>query len=147
MIVAESEVKEAAAKPAGFHHILVATDFSKCSERALTQAVALAEENEAEVSLVHVLTSDWRYEMLENPPELGLEFVDAKEKLDASAREAASRRKIESTLIKRGPIAASVVCVAQQQGADLIVVGTRGRGGLSKVVLGSVAEELLRNAT
>src|SRR6478609_7097007 len=75
MIVAESEVKEAAAKPAGFHHILVATDFSKCSERALTQAVALAEENEAEVSLVHVLTSDWRYEMLENPPELGLEFV------------------------------------------------------------------------
>ena len=146
MSTAELTIKEVPAKVSVFHHILVATDFSKASKRALSEALSLAEENDAQLSLVHVLNTAWRYEMLENPPGLALEQVDAQKRLTAFGDGIAPGQKIQSTLITHGPVAQSVAALALDQGTDLLVIGTRGRGGLSKLTLGSVAEELLRVA-
>lgn len=92
------------------------------------------------------MRTDWRYEVLETPCEIGLEQIDTEKCLELFTKRLAPEQKILSTLIHNGPVAASVAFAAKQQGVDLLVIGTRGRGGLSKIALGSVAEELLRIA-
>jgi nucleotide-binding universal stress UspA family protein len=129
-----------------FHHILMATDFSEASERALAGAVALATQNQAHLSVVHVLHTDWRYEVLDNPPEIDLERSDAQRRLEAATRDIGFGRTINSMIIRHGPVPQKVLALAEQVGADLLVIGTRGRSGLTKLALGSVAEELLRIA-
>ena len=126
-----------------FRRILVPVDFSYASRRALAVPTSLAPAD-AKLSVAHVMNTDWRYEMLENPPEIDLERHDAKDKLSALVGEFDGDRKIDSLLVRHGPIAQAILALAGEEAADLIVVGTHGRGGLSKLALGSVAEELLR---
>ncbi len=129
-----------------FHHILMATDFSEASERALSGAIALAAQNHAHLSVVHVLHTDWRYEILDNPPEIDLERVDAQRRLEAATRDMGFGRALDSIIIRHGPVPQKVLALADEVRADLLVIGTRGRAGLTKLALGSVAEELLRIA-
>lgn len=129
-----------------FHHILVATDFSEPSRRALCDATVLATENGAQLSLVHVLHKDRRYEVLENPPELDLGRIAAEKELDSIAQDLGLGITMDTVLVRRGPVAQQVAAVIEEKGIDLLVIGTRGRGGLQKLALGSVAEELLRIA-
>lgn len=129
-----------------FRHILVATDFSEASRRALCDALALAADSDTEVSVIHVMRPDWRYASLENPPEIDLQRIDTEERLKAFVSDAALRAKVMTTYLRQAPVAEAVAAVIQQAGIDLLVIGTRGRGGLSKLALGSVAEELLRVA-
>jgi nucleotide-binding universal stress UspA family protein len=129
-----------------FRHVLAAVDFSPASKRALAEALALTASNDAQLSVVHVLQTDWRYEMLENPPEIELERIDVHRRLQKLIDELSPEQKIDSILVRHGPVARAILSVAVDSGADLIVVGTHGRGGFSKFALGSVAEELLRIA-
>jgi len=129
-----------------FRHILVATDFSAPSHRALCNALVLASEYDAEVSVVHVLHPDFKYAALENHPEIDLERIAAEREINALVEEFGPEKKIDATLVRHGPIAEQVVALIEEQSIDLLVIGTRGRGGLQKLALGSVAEELLRAA-
>jgi nucleotide-binding universal stress UspA family protein len=129
-----------------FHHILMATDFSEASQCALSGAIALAAQNHAHLSVVHVLHGDWRYEILDNPPELDRERMDAQRRLEAATRDLGFGRALDSIIIRHGPVPQKVLALAEEAGADLIVIGTHGRAGLTKLALGSVAEELLRLA-
>jgi len=131
---------------AAFRHILVATDFSEASRRALCDALALAAENQAQLSVIHVLHPDRKYAALENPPELDLERIAAEKQIKALVDELGPQQKIDTTLVKHGPVAEQVAAVIEEGAIDLLVIGTRGRGGLTKLALGSVAEELLRIA-
>jgi nucleotide-binding universal stress UspA family protein len=131
---------------AAFRHILVATDFSKPSRRALCDALVLAAENNASLTLIHVLQPDRKYGALENPPELDLDRMAAEKEIQALVKEFGPGQKIEATLVKHGPVAEQIAAVIEEQAIDLLVIGTRGRGGLQKLALGSVAEELLRVA-
>ena len=146
MSIAELPLADVATKHSVFHQILVATDFSQTSERAFAEALMIARENHAQLSLVHVMNIDWRYQVLENPPEIDLEEQDAQERVQAFINALAPGEPIAATLVRHGPVAQSVASLASQQGADLLVMGTRGRGGLSKLALGSTAEEVLRIA-
>ncbi len=130
-----------------FRHILVATDFSEASRRALCDALMLAADSHAQLSVVHVLNPDRKYAALEHPPELDLDRIAAEKQIKVLIDELASEQKIDTTLIKHGPVAAQVAAIIEEQGIDLLVIGTRGRGGLQKLALGSVAEELLRIAS
>ena len=132
---------------AAFRHILVATDFSKFSRRALCEGLGLAAENNAQLSVMLVLPADFRFAAGENPPDRDLERSAAEREIKALAEELGPDQKIETTLVKHGPVAEQVVAVIEEKGIDLLVIGTRGRGGLQKLALGSVAEELLRVAS
>lgn len=50
------------------------------------------------------------------------------------------------TVIRKGPAQAEIVALAAEERADLVVMGTHGRGGVSRVLLGSVADRVLRTA-
>lgn len=147
MTVAELNAQSKTSKTcAAFRHILVATDFSEPSRRALCDALVLAAENNAQLSVVHVLHLDRNYAALEDPYELNLERIAAEKEMKALVDELGPEQKIDTTLVKHGPVAVQVAAVIEEKQIDLLVIGTRGRGGLQKLALGSVAEELLRIA-
>jgi len=146
MAIAGLTPLKATDKGKAFRHILVATDFSEASRRALIDALVLAAENHAQVSLVHVVQHDRQYAALENPPELDLERIYAEQRIKQFVNDLAPEQKVATTLVTHGPVAAAVAGVIEEQAADLLVIGTRGRSGLQKLALGSVAEELLRVA-
>jgi len=147
MTVAELQTPSAGPKSdVMFRHILVATDFSEASGRALENALGLAAEYGSRVTLVHVLQPDRQYATLECPPELDLQRITAEQQFKKIVDERHLGDKISTTLLKHGPVASMVASLIEQEGIDLLVIGTRGRGGLQKLALGSVAEELLRVA-
>ena len=146
MTVAEMKTHNPSRSSSIFRHILVATDFSEASRRALCDALALAADSNTQVSVIHVMRPDWRYAALENPPEIDLQRIDMEERLKAFVSAAAVGAKIDKVYVRQAPVADAVTSVIKEAGIDLLVIGTRGRGGLSKLALGSVAEELLRVA-
>ncbi len=148
MTVAELDTQVKAAKSSEvFHHILVATDFSEPSRRALCDALVLAAENNAQLSVVHVLHSDRNYAAVEDPYELNRERAAAEKEIKALIDKLGPDHEVNPAMVKHGPVAQQVLAVIEEKAIDLLVIGTRGRGGLRKLALGSVAEELLRLAS
>jgi len=133
--------------------ILYATDYSTASGRALDAAVNLARQNRAEMLVVHVMEPI--------PYAAGEEFGGAELYLkleDATKREAQTsmdklvsrlrRSKVKAkSLLLRGSAHDQIVKVAKSKRADMIVIGTHGRTGLSKLFMGSVAAKVVSAAT
>jgi nucleotide-binding universal stress UspA family protein len=136
--------------------ILVPLDFSPASSAALELAVTLAKANDASVDVLHV----WQPPGLmptgllaiapgrEGPP-LTLEEL-ARERAEVGLKDA--RATLEHQHIQShahlgvGNPAQEILDVANTQHSDLIVIGTRGKGGLAHLLLGSVAEKVVRHA-
>jgi nucleotide-binding universal stress UspA family protein len=134
---------------ADIKRILVPTDFSAPADEALTYALDLASKLGAKVSLVHVFDDPSGIhsgEYVPMPAEMRSEIVaDLRRRL---AEVAAKRGQSElSPEVLVGPTAKSIVEAANDSQADLIVMGTRGRHAISRLLLGSVAERVVRTAT
>lgn len=134
-----------------FRRILCPVDFSECSQRAFEYALALASRLGAEVEVVHVyhLSAEAMPQgVWEIPSELRADFTARlQQQLDEFVkRQAVSGVKVTTSLYEGIPYV-EIVRLAQEQGADLIVIGTHGRAGLARFLLGSVAERVVRTAT
>ena len=131
--------------------ILVPTDFSATADAALVYAIDLAARLGASVSLVHVFDDPFvaggvfSGEYAPMPQEMREEMLqDLRRRLaDTVARHGHSEL---SPQVLIGPTARTIVESAQAANADLIVMGTHGRGGISHVLLGSIAERVVRTA-
>ena len=128
--------------------ILVPVDFSQCSEHALDYAVELADKLGASVHVLSVIGIP-SYGV----PELGVGITatmmdnmiaDNQAALDALAR---PRKLYSKNMIIRAVDERDVILqTVEELGADLIVMGTHGRRGISRALLGSVAEMVVRTA-
>lgn len=132
-------------------HLLVATDFTDASKEALDYAIDFARAIGAKVTLAHVYevpTFAYQGGLVSMPiglaTELGQAANETMNRLRASL--SSSDVAIES-VVREGPPSATLRAIADEIGADVIVVGTHGRRGLSRMVLGSVAEDVIRGAT
>src|SRR5579872_489889 len=134
-------------KQIGFKHILVATDFSPASERATECALGIARRYGSRVTLVHALLPEPRKPIpMDSPRDLDRERFKAEQRMTELAVKM-SRIGISSHLrIERGPVWDVLSSLIQLEDIDLLVLGTHGRGGIKKLALGSVAEEVLRRA-
>lgn len=125
--------------------ILYPTDFSERSEAAFQLACSLAEDYCARLVILHVVKTEveiFAEGVLPYVPELQL--VDLRDKLeDVQPRNSAIF--VERKLVEGNP-AEEILHVAEQIKADVIVMATHGRSGLDRVLLGSVAEVVLRGA-
>ena len=132
-------------------HILVATDFSEASETALAYGRALAEKFGAALHVLNVVD-----DVLARG--VGLEgYVGVYPELQREIEEAAARQLhalVANDTIRDGPVvltsntpAQAIVDYARKSKVDLIVIGTRGRGGMAHLLVGSVAERVVRTAT
>ncbi len=144
-----SSGKATTSPPVLFKNILCATDFSEVASKALTYAASIARTHDAKLHIVHVLPA-------EAPPQVPMEPLPAS--LDRSYVEAEANMQALGTgkfllglphedIVERGPIREVITDLIRRNNIDLLVLGTHGRGGLNKFLLGSVAEELFRAAT
>lgn len=130
--------------------ILVAVDFSEESDGALEAALGLAKAWSAELHVVHAL--DLRvalvapYEIVIPPGFIDEARRTATSKLATLVEKVAAEGLSATPHLTEAPAATAIVELAKRIGADLIVMGTRGRTGLKHVLLGSVAERTLREA-
>jgi nucleotide-binding universal stress UspA family protein len=125
--------------------ILYPTDFSKCSDAAIPMARALARDRGAKLILLHVspieVIADGAYVAPMDPRV----YKDALEELRQRLEGPDLKLAIEVDL-RQGDAANEIVAAADDWRTDLIVMGTHGRGGLGRLLLGSVAEAVMRHA-
>ncbi len=133
----------------GFKRILIATDFSAVSERALVYALPIVRRYGSEVSIVHAIPPEPRESITWDPlpRELNRQRLDAEQEMGRLAAEAPIKDLNPHMLLEQGRVWDVLSAIMQRENTDLLVLGTHGRGGLKKLVLGSVAEEVLRLAT
>ncbi|MGD0676429.1 MAG: universal stress protein [Polyangiaceae bacterium] len=132
------------------HHILVPHDFSGTAERALGYALALAERLGARITIMHAYESpsygypDAVVASLEFETEIARA---AKSALDGVLARFAGADVDIDTLLRRGTPWIEIGAAAESLKTDLIVMGTQGRRGLARALLGSVAERVVRTAS
>ena len=127
------------------HKILHPTDFSAQSRAAFDVACSLARDYGAELIIVHV----HRPEPIFAPDGIAVN-IPAEEPFELRAKLAKiipedPRTKFEHHLLEGEP-AEEILRIAKSEGADLIVLGTHGSTGLYRLLMGSVAESVLRKA-
>jgi nucleotide-binding universal stress UspA family protein len=132
-------------------NILVATDFTEIGDHALDYAIDVARQTGATVTLVHayeIPVYGFPSGAFVVPPDFATRLMDvAQASLTAAVEKRKDRGvKIESVLQAGRPWEV-INDTARVRACDLIVVGTHGRKGLSRALLGSIAERVLRTAT
>lgn len=133
-------------------NVLVTTDFSKASELAIDAAAILAKQNGAKITLVHV----WEPRGVLFGGEPGLQPGESipvelektiHERLDGLAKEHLKGiDKVKTALVISPSAAKGIIDYAEKEGVDMIVIATHGRTGLRRMVIGSVAERVVRHA-
>jgi universal stress protein A len=111
--------------------IVVPTDFTDASDRAVAYAAALARRLGASLYVIHALTDHTDYETAR------VTLAEIAARLTEGVRRVAVETRI-------GGAAESIVEAARHYGADLIVMATHGRAGLSHAIAGSIAEDVIR---
>jgi nucleotide-binding universal stress UspA family protein len=128
-----------------FKKLIVGMDFSELSDRAARTAVGLGKDLGGEVVLVHVVAPQAD---LVDPLRFAVEIRPSIERRlrELSARlVGVSGAKVDWGVVDGRP-AEELALFAERWGGDLLVVGTAGHAGLPRMLLGSVAERLLRIA-
>jgi nucleotide-binding universal stress UspA family protein len=126
--------------------ILVAVDFEDASGRAVALAKDLAGPLGATLALCHVYELPlYTYPGLEPQllPELRREVMAAAKR---AITDLAQEHGIQRAILREGEPAREIIAAAHEEGASMIVVGTHGRRGLSHLLLGSVAEKVVRSS-
>ena len=133
--------------------IVCASDFSRASRAALTTAVTMAKANRAALIVLHVVAPIVRLVPAQYVPSTTWEQVEfgtrawAQRQVGAMAGKARARGVRATALLREGDAAEQIVRAARSKRADLLVLGTHGRTGLSKFLLGSVAERVVATAS
>jgi universal stress protein A len=134
-----------------FKHILVATDLSPASDPALKEALVLAKENGAELLIAHAYQpptileaqslaggayEEWDQSLRE----------DVEKRLQPIVEDAAREGVAAKPLVLAGAPYEAIAEAAKENGADLVIMGTHGRRGVSRFFLGSVASRVISTA-
>lgn len=133
--------------------ILVPTDFSEFSDRAVQQAVDIAEQNNAKIFLLHVIDKLQQCAIDYCIPLEVMQKVqtdsekEAAKKMQEEADKILKAKKIDVVFdVKSGVPYEEILKEQQERKADLIVIASRGRTGILKTLVGSVAERVVREA-
>ena len=129
--------------------ILVPTDFSSCSGAALEYAIMTAKRFKADLILIHVI-EPFPYGVLESlvaPDPMGTLKSETQSLLDQLSKKALNEGLSVETHIVIGIPYREIVKRAKRDEAYMIVMGTRGRTGVERLLIGSVAEKVVRSAS
>ena len=134
-----------------FRRILHPTDFSRASAPALRRAVALARACRAPLVLLHVMTPPSPFIGEDTLPSSYVDLLilarrSAKRRLAAALARVRRERVRAQAIFAEGLPADEILRAVRRARADLIVMGTHGRTGVSRVFMGSVAERVVRES-
>jgi nucleotide-binding universal stress UspA family protein len=129
-----------------FQHVLVATDFNECSNAAVELAVDIASRYGAALTVMHAYELHASY--YPTYPAVGqvLEALQEAAEVELAKVVESVRARLPAArgVVRCGSAWEQILVVQRAQGADLIVVGSHGRKGLPRALLGSVAEKVVR---
>lgn len=131
--------------------ILTAVDFSSQTDKVLDAAISMAVKFEAEVQIVFVVEEMSHYAWVA-VPHISFDILEeemgksAETKLEKLVEEKLPAGLSCKTEVRKGIPAKEIVDCARKEGSSLIVMGTHGYRGMEKVLLGSVAEQVLQSA-
>lgn len=133
-----------------YQRILAAVDDSATSDRSLQEAIGLAKDQHAKLRIVYVVDKATIYNSTQLPPEIERAWIEiGHEILNKAQRSAHSEgidaevKMIETEIIGE-QMAEAIVEEAKAWPADIVVLGTHGRSGLKHLLMGSVAEGIVR---
>ena len=138
-----------------YKRILVAVDGSSASSKGLREALRLAKAGRARVCLLHVVNEFPAFAAMDGMGGAVVDLVptlrEGGKRVLAKAKAVAAKAGVPAQTLLRerigGPAADPIVREARKQRADLIVLGTHGRRGVRRLVLGSDAEQVVRTAS
>jgi nucleotide-binding universal stress UspA family protein len=131
-----------------FKNILHLTDFSACSSAALTWAISLTRAHGAKLSVLHVVVPDALVSMPPDSPMVALGIQQEWAQGEMQRIEAQLSDLRHEAMVTRGKdVWLAVEPKLKQLESDLIVLGTHGRTGLRRILMGSVAERVLRSSS
>lgn len=132
-----------------FKSIVIATDGSKYSLATTSEAIGLAKQNKSELTVISVVPSelmtptDIDFTMAQKELMADKEMHEAEENVKA-VKEAAQKEGVAiKAFVMSGKPADAIIEIARDKNADLIVLGSHGRTGLEKLLMGSVAERVI----
>lgn len=126
--------------------ILFATDFSPTSETAFDVACSLATAQGSRLVALHVAPMEIVYGEMLRPPSDPRLYLNSLEDRLAHLKPAAVEISF-NTMLREGDAVSEILRAADETECDLIVIGSHGRSGIARAVLGSVAEGVMRGAT
>ena len=131
-----------------FRRVLFATDFSLSSEIVLSHALTIARRYRSKMYVAHVIPPEL-YKAV--PREILKEAVNrtrehAQHEMSRLMRLGGLRQLRHQTVIEEGDVATVLLRLVREHGIDLLVIGTRGHRGVKRMLLGSVAEKVFRQA-
>jgi universal stress protein A len=134
-----------------FHRIVVPTDFSACSEEAWALARRIAGAVGSEIVLAHVFVEPPSYGEPSLPVNSAWQVIESarkwvEEELEKWAGAARAKGISVRTFVRTGSPYQEIVNLATDERADLVAMGTHGRSGVSRLLLGSVADRVIRLA-
>jgi universal stress protein A len=128
-------------------NILVPTDFSKISQKALEYALPFAKRFGAKITLLHVIEPlPYPVDLTFVPMGEAFPIHPIEEKLNALAKRLIDPELLKEVLVRIGPAFEVITNVARDCAADLIVITTHGRTGIRHVLMGSTAERVVRHS-
>lgn len=130
-------------------NILCPVDHSECSYLALKYAISLALKDEAKLYLMHVVDTrlyDTEIYKFSSYKPNDIDMSKIREDLMKSLPDGTTDLLDVETIIVNGVPFNEIISASKEIGADLIVIGTHGRTGLSHIMMGSVAEKVVRKA-
>ena len=140
--------------------ILIAIDYDPSAEKVAEAGYTMGMAMAAEIILLHVIAEPTYYSSMEFSPIMGFtgfadphipEMVEAELKKEAlrfldQSKEHLGKGPIK-TMVVEGTFAETILKVAKEEGADIIVMGRHSRRGLGKLLIGSVTEKVLHHST
>lgn len=132
-----------------FSHILVPTDFGASAARALDIAVELSQKLGASLTLLHAYEIPMALDTYQDAPPIPAEYSEftrqaAQRRLDEALTELQKRAPNARALLKYGVPWQQILEAVDEEHPSVVVMGTHGRRGLKHVLLGSVAEKVVR---
>lgn len=140
--------------------ILIAIDYNPTAQNIAETGYSLAKSMNAEITLLHVVADYTYYSSLDYSPIMGFDSfsnvgilqTNTVTELQSAAHQYLKKIKTHlgdpaiKTIIKDGDSGDAIIDAAKELNADVIVMGSHSRRGLEKILMGSVAEKVLRNS-